>query len=277
MALSGQGADEMLGGYKKHRAASLVAAAQRLPDPLVRGGAALAAKGPAPMRRAARTLAAPDAVARLLAMSSRTDSALRRRLYRGPLAAVPGDAAERAVAERLGHGAGDPLQATLRIDGQLALVDDMLHYFDRASMAYSLEVRVPFLDHRVVEYCATIPSDLKVRRLRTKHLLKEAARGLVPDEVIDRRKVGFFRGSVGSWFNAQSAAAVTDHLLDPGARYAEFLDRGVVEGLVREHQQGRRRDLGEFLLATLMLEVWLSTYLPLAVPGGRREPLPEAA
>ena len=52
---------------------------------------------------------------------------------------------------------GRPLETTLYVDGQLALVDDMLHYFDRASMAHSLEVRVPFLDHHLVEHCATIP------------------------------------------------------------------------------------------------------------------------
>ena len=200
-------------------------------------------------------------------MSSQVDDGLRDRLFRGPLAATSGDAARRAVARRLGAANGDPLANTLHIDGQLALVDDMLHYFDRASMAYSLEVRVPFIDHRVVEYAATIPTTLKVRRLRTKHLLKEASRGIVPDRVIDKRKLAFFRGSVAGWLNAQTSSAVTDRLLDPSARYAEFLDRRAVEELVRSQTDGGRAELGQLLLSILMLEVWLSSYVPRALDG----------
>ena len=74
----------------------------------------------------------------------------------------------------------EPLAATLYLDAQLGLADDMLHYFDRTSMAHSLEVRVPFLDHHVVEYCARIPADLKVRRLQTKYLLKQRRCGHRP-------------------------------------------------------------------------------------------------
>jgi len=124
-----------------------------------------------------------------------------------------------------------PLAATLHIDGQLALVDDMLHYFDRTSMLQSLEVRVPFLDHHVVEYCARIPTSLKVngRGLRTKHLLKEAARGIVPQRIIDKRKLGFLRGATGGWLEAQMQGAISDYLLGPSPRYAEFIDQSAVE------------------------------------------------
>ena len=103
-------------------------------------------------------------------MSSRLDPPLRSRLVRGPLAELPGNAALRAIESKLGQVRDDPLPATLFLDAQLALVDDMLHYFDRASMAHSLEVRVPFCDPKVASFCATIPSSLKVRRLETKHL-----------------------------------------------------------------------------------------------------------
>jgi asparagine synthase (glutamine-hydrolysing) len=265
VALSGQGADELLGGYRKHRAAAVARAAGRLPDALVRRAASVGLSGPPALRRMAETLRAPDPMERLLAMSSQVDRDLRARLYRGPLADTSGRAGREAVALRLGGASGDPLATTLHIDGQLALVDDMLHYFDRASMAYSLEVRVPFLDHRVVEYAATIPTELKVRRLRTKHLLKEAARGIVPDRVIDKRKIGFFRGSVAGWFDAQASSAVRDHLLDPGARYAEFLDRRGVEALLHRHTEGGRSELGQLLLSILMLEVWLASYVPRAL------------
>ena len=96
----------------------------------------------------------------------------------------------------------------------------MLHYFDRASMAHSLEVRVPFLDHHLVEYCATIPADLKVRRMTTKYVLKEAARGLIPDRIIDKPKIGFFAASVDRWFSAQTDGVIAEYLLAPSPRYA---------------------------------------------------------
>ncbi len=173
-------------------------------------------------------------------------------------------AARRAVAARLNGVPDDPLPATLYIDAQLALVDDMLHYFDRASMAHSLEVRVPFLDHHLVEYCATIPADLKVRRLTTKYVLKQAARGLIPDRIIDKPKIGFFAASVDRWFSAQTNGVIADYLLAPAPRYAEFIDRGTVARLVARHADGSDVSHGRLLLSLLMLEVWLAEYLPRA-------------
>src|SRR4029453_6610966 len=113
--------------------------------------------------------------------------------------------------------------------------DDMLPYFDRASMAHSLEVRVPFLDHHVVELCAAMPASLKVRRGETKHVLRHAARGLVPDRIIDKPKIGFFNSAVDDWFRAQTRGAISDYLLGPNPRYAEMIDRTAVEALVKSH------------------------------------------
>jgi asparagine synthase (glutamine-hydrolysing) len=264
VALSGQGADELLGGYEKHLAAALAGAASRLPVPLRRVAIAAGRRGSSRTRRASRTLAASNAVERLLAMSSRISPDLRELLFTGPMEGIAGDAAERAVAARCVDLEGTPLAETLYIDAQLALVDDMLHYFDRASMAHSLEVRVPFLDHHVVEYCAQIPPELKVRRLTTKYLLKHAARGILPDRIIDKRKIGFFAASVGGWLDDQAMGAVSDYLLAPDARHAEFLDGGVVRRLVRRHAAGAHDVDSRLLLAILMLEVWLSSFLPRA-------------
>jgi asparagine synthase (glutamine-hydrolysing) len=264
VALSGQGADELLGGYKKHRAAALVDSWQRVPGPLRRAGERGMLAGPSRLHRAAKTLAAANASDRLLAMSGRVDDELRSALYRGPLAETDGGAALRAIVP-LAKGVDDAaLAATLHIDGQLALPDDMLHYFDRTSMMQSLEVRVPFLDHHVVEYCARIPTSLKVHHLRTKHLLKEAARGIVPQRIIDKRKIGFLRGATSRWLQSQMDYAISDYLLAPNPHYAEFLDRAAVERLVR---QQRSADDGHLLLVILMLEIWLATYLPRAISG----------
>jgi asparagine synthase (glutamine-hydrolysing) len=268
VALSGQGADELLGGYRNHRAAALASTMRRVPAPLRRAGLGLAQLGPERVRRAGRMLSAPDTTSRELA--GRIDSALRARLVRGPLAELDGNAARDAMLTRLAGVTDDPLPATLYLDAQLGLVDDMLHYFDRASMAHSLEVRVPFLDHELVEACATIPPELKVRRLETKHVLRLAARGLVPDRIIDKPKIGFFNSAVDAWFRAQLGGASSDYLLGANLASAELLDPAVIGELARA--PGRH---GPLLLRILMLEVWLRTFLPRAT--GTRERVTVAA
>jgi asparagine synthase (glutamine-hydrolysing) len=262
VALSGQGADELFGGYRKHVAASL---AGRMPGPLARTAGAVAERGPARFRRAGRTLGARTAAERVLAMSGRLTPDLRRELVRGPLAELDGGTALRS-AELLANGlSADPLAETLYLDAQLALPDDMLHYFDRASMAHSLEVRVPFLDHHVVEFAARIPSKHKVKGRVGKQVLRTAVRGLVPEHAIAKKKSGFFRGSVAIWLDKQAQGAVADWLLVPNPRYAEFLDPDAVRSLVT-----RRTDRGtlvdpQLVLAILLLEVWLSSFLPRAL------------
>ena len=279
VALAGQGADELLGGYKKHRAASLVGALRSLPAPLLGAGAAVGVRGPKRFRRAAHTLAAPDPVERLLAMSGRLGGGLRESLYRGPLQGRRGAAAYEAIREALAGTPDEPLAATLHVDAQLALPDMMLHYFDRASMAHSLEVRVPFLDHHVVEYCARIPADLKVRRLQTKYVLKQAARGIIPSRIIDKRKLGFFRGSTNGWLQAQLRDAAPELLFGSDTRSGEFLDRGLVRQLGLAHRDGSDSSNTQLLTGILMLEVWLQTYLPraLAPPPAPRELVEVAA
>jgi len=270
VALSGQGADELLGGYSKHQAAALVGAWKRLPLPLRQIGDRLTAHAPARFERPARTLAASGPAERLVAMSGRVDAATRRELYRGPLAELDGGAPLRAVAAIADGIPDDPLPATLFVDAQLALPDDMLHYFDRMSMAHSLEVRVPFLDHHVVEHCAAIPPQLKVRRLNRKYLLKRAARGLVPDRIIDKPKLGFFRTATDRWLRAQLSRTAADYLLGERPNYGDFLERDAVRRLVASHEAGSSSDV-HLVLAILMLEIWLGEYLPRALPPRRRD------
>jgi asparagine synthase (glutamine-hydrolysing) len=263
VALSGQGADELFGGYRKHRAAAIVGRWNALPAPLRGAGGSLALRGPVRFRRAAETLTAADPATRLLAMSGQVEPELRRRLFRGPLAESDASAPHRAVQQFLDGADGDPLAVTLYLDGQLALVDTMLHYFDRASMAHSLEVRVPFLDHRFVEFAATVPSGMKVRRLGTKHILRYAAKGIVPQQIIDKRKIGFFRAAEQAWVRAQTRGLIADYLLRPDARCGEFLDRGEIERMLGD-AQGGELPRERLLIGILMLEVWLSSYLPRA-------------
>jgi asparagine synthase (glutamine-hydrolysing) len=281
VALCGQGADELFGGYAKHRAATIVHYWRSVPTPLQRLGTSTLGHLNHRAQRPMRTLAARDPVERLLAMSNKLDAGIRERLFIGPLRETHGEAARRAIAASLGSvDDSHPLASTLHIDGQLALVDDMLHYFDRASMAHSLEVRVPFLDHEFVEFAARVPPDLKVRRLRTKYILKEAARGIVPKEIVDKRKIGFFHRSVGGWLQAQTERSLRDYLLGPNPRYGDFLDQRVVRELVAgpKHEEDEH-----LLLAILMLEIWLSRSLPAVraaaaaaeITPSERAPLPQ--
>jgi asparagine synthase (glutamine-hydrolysing) len=269
VALSGQGADELLGGYTKHRAAALVGRWRRMPTLLRVAGDAVARRAPARFARAGATLVAPGPAERVLAMSGRLSDGLRSRLYTGQLAARGGSEAIRALRDRAGSVTDDdPLAATLFIDGQFALPDDMLHYFDRTSMAYSLEVRVPFLDHRVVEYCARIPSRFKVSgKLETKHVLKHAARSFLPAEIVDKRKLGFFRSAADEWLRAQLRGDAANYLLGSDPRFAELLDRATVRELAAQHRDGSADHDVHLLVAILILEVWLSTYLPRALAG----------
>jgi asparagine synthase (glutamine-hydrolysing) len=250
VALSGQGADELLGGYRKHVAASYAGRFPSFLRPLPR---ALAGVAPARLRRPLATLGARGPAERLLAMSGLVEPSGLRRVGGSDSALM----AVRRIAEPLGD---NPLPDSLYLDAQLGLPDDMLQYFDRASMAHSLEVRVPFLDHRVVEFCATLPSSLCVRGRTTKYLLKEAARGVLPDTVIDRPKVGFFNRSVDRWLADQQHTVVGEALLGSAPRYARLLDPAEVRRMFHDHLTGRAGGNGRLLLAVVMLEFWLDAF-----------------
>ena len=274
VALSGQGADELLGGYGAHRTASFADKWSRVPSLLRRGAEYVAAHGTTRSRRAAELLASGRGVERILAVWDGADALDGVRDPAGPLGAA--GAARHAVEARLGDVHAGALAELMYVDSQLGLVDDMLHYFDRTSMAQSLEVRVPILDHHVVEFCARIPNDLKVHGSTTKHILKLAARGLVPDRTIERKKIGFAHGAVGRWVAEQAGGEASRYLLGGTPRYAEFLRVDAVRALVDEQARTQGYAVSQSLLRILILEVWLSVFVPratarveLSMPGVR--------
>jgi asparagine synthase (glutamine-hydrolysing) len=269
VALSGQGADELFGGYTKHRVASALQTLVWLPDVARR----VLADVPWPnkkLRRAARALAATDPSMRLLAMSGWLDEAQRATLYSGVLADVPPVTAYNAVREIQGELDGHVLSSLLHLDARLALVDDMLLYFDRMSMAHSLEVRVPFLDHRLVEWAATIPPTAKVRRGATKRVLKRVGTRVLPEATVTKRKVGFFRSALDAWLLAQLEREGGERLRSPDARYRDYLDGTAVDALVTEYVRRPDGELGRPIFAVLLLDAWLGVVGRTAPPSNAR-------
>jgi asparagine synthase (glutamine-hydrolysing) len=261
VAISGQGADEILGGYRRHLSAGLVDGWLRLPRPL-RAAAAAAARrtGPGRLASLARSLQAPDPAARLLGSIGLLHPDLRGDLYDGALAEFA-DAAERCARAEAAAIPDAPVgEAALYLDAQLGLADHRLHYFDRTSMASSLEVRVPFLDHRVVETCAALPPGAKVRGLRGKRALRLAAEPLVPPFVLRKRKVGFFDASAARWLSGDAAGTIDRLLLAPEPRCGVLVDPAVIRRVVAEWRAGDERHT-RAVLALLMLELWFSGFL----------------
>ncbi len=265
VALSGQGADELFGGYAAHRNAGVVGLARRIPGAR-RALAPLAAHGPGRAGRAARIIAAPGPTERFLVQQSLSGDAFRRSLYRPDFAAVPGQAAREAVAAHVDGLPDEPVRIAFHLHAKLALVDDMLQYFDRASMAHSLEVRVPFLDHELVELAATIPERLKVHRFATKIVLRHAARGLLPEGVLRKRKVGFFNAAMSQWVVSHGQRELRERFVDGEPASAALFDRDTLAHLAAgDHGEAPSPRL---LIALLMLELWLSSVLPRALAAG---------
>src|SRR6185503_2541902 len=158
---------------------------------------------------------------------------------------------------------GEPwLNQVLYLDLKGYLSEGVLTKVDRVSMACSLEVRVPLLDRRVVEFAATLPPGLRLRGLTTKYVLKRVLRGRLPDTIITRPKKGFgiplarwFRGELGSLLREACAPEVV--------RRGGLFRPEVVQRLLREHREGRQ-DHRKKLYTILAWQLWAARYRPLS-------------
>ena len=264
VALSGQGADELLGGYRKHEIASAAAMLQRaVPAPALRL-AASAARRPVQRSTFARgmlALTTDDPVERLLAMSRVLQPGEREELlhpdFRHPQAETE---IAGVVAQHLPPVAMSPLGETLHLDTRVALVDNMLLYFDKMSMAASLEVRVPFMDHDVVSFCSRLPDSRRVSRMRKKELLKRASRGLVDDYIIDKPKKGFFHEGLGAWLTHHRDDLVRETLLDGPALERGMYERSAVLDLVERAKLDDKK-ASQRLFSLLALERWMLMFV----------------
>lgn len=263
VALSGQGADELLGGYRKHQIAALAAGLHRGPSFLrsALGAAGRRAKTGSTLARGLEAVSVDDPTARLLAMSRVLEPADRSLLlaqdFRAP--SIEAELAASITAQVPSGGRG-PLGETLALDTRLALVDNMLLYFDKMSMAASLEVRVPFLNTELVRFCTELPDSRKVWLGRRKELLKRASQGLVDDEIINKRKRGFFHSALGAWLRVHRDALLTDTLQDPRALARGQYDAAAVQGLLAAAgEDGKKNDQRLFCL--MLLERWQQLFV----------------
>lgn len=262
VSLSGDGADELFAGYRRHAFFAAEEQARRLlPAAARRGLGALGGIYPkldwAPRFLRARTTlqalgrtggeAYADAV-------SATSFEVRSNIYTAEFRRSLGGhrAEDRYVAAMRTAPAADPLARALYADLKIWLPGDILTKVDRTSMAVGLEAREPLLDHRLVEFAASLPASARLRRGRGKYLMKRALAGRLPAEILDRRKQGFVT-PVGAWFRgplADAAAAI------PHSRaLAElgWFDGDAIAVIVRDHCAGRAEH-GRLLWQLVMLE-----------------------
>jgi asparagine synthase (glutamine-hydrolysing) len=146
----------------------------------------------------------------------------------------------------------------LCIDLQSYMVDDLLAVADRTSMAASLEVRVPYLDHSLVEFMAGVPGSLKVRGLQKKRFLKAAFRHDLPYEILNGKKAGFSL-PVARWLREDLRGLLEDTLSVSRLQRDGLFDPASVAELKREHYS-RTRDRSSVLWALLMFHLWADNY-----------------
>jgi asparagine synthase (glutamine-hydrolysing) len=145
------------------------------------------------------------------------------------------------------------------LDVHTWLVDDVLHKMDRMSMATSVEARVPFLDHRLVEFVASLPLRVKLANLGTKTLLKRAMARLLPPSTIKRRKHAF-QIPLDQWVAGPLKGFVRDTLLDKRARERGWIDTGRLEQLLGSNGNAPAID-GQSTWTLLSLELWARAFL----------------
>ena len=156
-------------------------------------------------------------------------------------------------------GTSDELDRQLYVDIKTYLVDDILVKVDRMSMATSLETRVPFLDHRFVEFSATIPSNLKLKGKTTKYLLKKAMRDLLPAEILTRGKEGFSI-PIKNWLKVELKELMMDVLSREKIKREGFFNADYVEHLKKEHLDGDENH-SHRLWAMMVFGIWHDIYL----------------
>jgi len=263
VVLNGDGADETFAGYDWYKMDRLIQRGQVVPLEARRWFADLTRRLPtdwktkAPVRKIARlaeVLALPPS-RRYAQWIEHFGPEARRRLYTPAFEEnVKESAPDALFASSFAQSdAEDWLDTLLEADVNLYLADDLLVKMDRATMANSLEARSPFLDHLFMEFAASLPVAFKQAWGQKKRILKASLRGHVPDEILDRPKMGF-SVPIAEWFRGDLREMAHDVLLSAPASQRGYFDPEEIANLLQEH--ARQIDHGTRLWCLLMLELW---------------------
>jgi asparagine synthase (glutamine-hydrolysing) len=265
VALNGDGGDECFGGYERYAAMRIAERYNRLPrilkqhaiEPMI---AALPEAGAtrsrmAKARRFLSVMGRPSGE-RYLRWTSAISEDLKLELCTPEFlrTAGPGGSLAYLAPWFAGNGRIDIVDKALAADTASYLPNDLLVKVDIASMAVSLEARSPFLDHHVMEFAASLPANMKVRRLTTKYLLKEALKGLLPQENLTRSKMGF-GVPIGHWLRGELKDFAASIILSEGAVRRGYFKPAAVRELFDSHVECRC-DYAHQLWTLLMLELW---------------------
>ncbi len=273
VALNGDGGDENFAGYVRHSVNLLASYAGWMPQPMRHGvGVILAALyrlfGPAGRLKRHRNilpetfrLDRADAYAALLAQFNRFH---REALYSPDFARQVKMSASEDLIAQLGRrdGIANTVDSMLAVDIGLYLPDDLLVKFDIASMAVSLEARSPMLDHELMEFVARLPVKFKMTPVTRKAILKSAFDGILPKEILYRRKMGFGL-PIDHWFRGELSGYLSDKLLSRRSLERGYFNRQFIQQLIDEHIAGTHQR--HYLLWNLlMLELWHQTFIDAA-------------
>ena len=263
VVLSGDGGDELFGGYDRYLPHPRVAAFDRLPIPGKRHAAAAlwpllphGTRGKNYLRHVAQ-----DANSRYIDSISFYQADEKASLLSPDLLrALNGREAGRDALRRfLRFNSLCHDSRMMRYDFETYLPEDVLTKVDRMSMAHSIESRVPLLDNDVIEFAAMLPASFKIRGGRRKHILKQAAVGMLPPGILDRRKQGF-GVPIGTWFRGKLREVFQDVLLSARATERGYFDRAFVRRVMQEHLSNRR-DHTLRLWQLVIFELWHRQYI----------------
>ncbi len=257
VVLTGQGADELFGGYARYRGEYLAHRYQYLPQTVTGSLAGLLAHLPVSLRlkRGARALTERDPVRRYQKMYEVLDS--------DAIDAI-NPAADVGISDPIERIAGkmrdpDSLNRLLFLDMRCGLADNLLMFGDKMSMAASVEARVPFLDLELVRTVEAIPGRLKLEGGRPKALMKDVVRSWLPESVLDKKKLGF-EIPEAKWFQTSLSPFVRESLLSSDGHLASILDRQAVSKLLDDHAAGRQ-NLWRQIFALLSIEMVYRQFL----------------
>jgi asparagine synthase (glutamine-hydrolysing) len=257
VALSGDGGDELFAGYVSFAKVEDLRRFDRIPGPAraLLSGIAQALPYSAYGKNYLRLISRADSLERYFEWNTMPRFLMERAMK--PDWLLPMDSAwlSRQFAGNLLAGEPDTLRQAFYFEATANLTGDMLVKVDRMSMANSLEVRCPLLDHRLAEFAATLPPDWKMKNGRGKRILIDALGDRLPPGLLSLPKKGFGM-PLADWFRGPLRAMLQDTLLSPRFRERGFVSHSFLEYLVSEHVSGRR-DNSVWLWRLLMLELWL--------------------